>query len=598
MADERTKKFAANVGRLENAANSLSQSTNNRDNITDAFDNLDDLKTTVKGKLNANAGNFGSASLIGKAAKNIFEFPVFVSSSVPVDFATATNSLLEQMYASYLQMAISINPVITERDVRKGQVFEGLRTNTTKYLEYTDMFYAHDACHNVICTDDYVFEFDMITLSDRDNKIILEALDYSPLAEFDHFFQEAVDDKKRAKHTSKDVKSGTTNLGNGMVQPNDSTTSHTPSDADIEAAEAAERRAEAREKREAAKDKRDRAQERRDEAREKREKDADERSKIRDLRDKEKHAWDREAEKRAHERHQWDKNAEERAQKREQRDADRDTRDWEKHDWDREKNERDAERLEIERRKSIFDQNKSNVDTKVKASQILDETKIQKLNTMKPLMMSVHLKVISDHTGVVSRPVEYVVGVKTHCRLVKADILPDVVEYPVKEMDRLTRKAKWRAGEIKFMDYLFSRSDKKQAAYDSRDPNRKWYHRLYNLAHMKGSSSIARKITGKRSPDGLIPNATIIMSKSDVDMIEAEKGIDLMKGSTAKKFCNELFLMSLIVIDTDAQSIKIMLPDINNDYEVHSLASVNKQLATLDTSGTVSREVSKLMRGQ
>ena len=50
-----------------------------------------------------------------------------------------------------------------------------------------------------------------------------------------------------------------------------------------------------------------------------------------------------------------------------------------------------------------------------------------------------------------------------------------------------------------------------------------------------------------------------------------------------------------IIIDTDRESIKILLPDMNNDFDVHSLAAVNKQLATLDTTGTKTRDMFKLL---
>ena len=63
-------------------------------------------------------------SIIGMASKNTFEFPVFVSKSVPLDYATATNSLLEQVYASYLQMAITLNPLIDKRTAEAGGVHE------------------------------------------------------------------------------------------------------------------------------------------------------------------------------------------------------------------------------------------------------------------------------------------------------------------------------------------------------------------------------------------------------------------------------------------------------------------------------------------
>jgi len=490
-------------------------------------------------KTSANAGGYDYAkTVIGRASKNTFEFPVFMSSSVPMDYATAVNSLLEQIYASYLQMAISMQPVISYREAENGP-FDAMKTNVTKYLEYTTSEWAHDACENHIVTEASEAEFHMINITEKDAAIIQEALDYVPLSEFDHFFQEAGNYRRLREQQMRDEhdkaeREKQKDLRQKLKDKKD----EEDRDAKRTRDEAEESRKEAKEKREVEKATREKAEESRKAAKEKRDIDQYER----------------------------DKNSQAILDK--QR-VGQSNRDFEKHA----------------------------MDMKVKAPQLMDETKIQKLNTMKPLMMTASLK-IKDKNGAISNAVDYVVGVKTHCRVVPADILPDVVKYPQKEMNRLTHKAKWRAGEIKFLDYFFNRNAKKQAAYDSKDPNRRWYHRLYTLAHSKGSSALARKISGSKSPDGLIPNVTMVMTKADVDMIESETSIDLLKGSAARSFCKELFLICLIVLDTDAQSIKILLPDINNDYEVHSFASVNKQLATLDTAGDVSREVSKLMRGR
>ena len=97
-------------------------------------------------------------SIIKAAQGNVFEFPVFISNSIPIDYATATTSLIEQLYASFLQMAISINPVIDADSVKNGLQFANLMTNTNKYLEYTEMDYAHDACHAVYQESGYNFE--------------------------------------------------------------------------------------------------------------------------------------------------------------------------------------------------------------------------------------------------------------------------------------------------------------------------------------------------------------------------------------------------------------------------------------------------------
>ena len=266
----------------------------------------------------------------------------------------------------------------------------------------------------------------------------------------------------------------------------------------------------------------------------------------------------------------------------------------------------DEEDRELDRAKKLN-------DARIKTPQFLDESKIQKLNTMKPLMMSVDLNVV-DKNGSLSRPVSYVIGVKCHTRLIDSSILPEVAAYPLKEMNKQLRKIKWRSGELKFgRDLLWKIKEKKQTASDARDKKRKWYRRLYELSHMSGDGVAAASIKNGKSPwanwwqdkltggnnkdvgHGLIPNATIIMSKSDVDTINREKDIDLLSGSKAAKMCKELFLIGMVVIDEDAESVKVLFPDLHNDYDVMSIAAVKKQLAQLDTAGTKTRDIMKLL---
>lgn len=510
-------------------------------------------------------GIVGGGSIISAAKRNVFEFPVFVSSSTPLEYATATNSLLEQVYASYLQMAISIDPVVDSEVARNGGAFSALKSNTNKYLEHTDMSYAHDACHAIYENDEYVTEFNMITASDLEYQIINEQCDYQPLSEFSHYFQEVdYPAKKQKKNKNKDNKQNP--VDDEPVKKEDTDTDN-------------DNNTSSKDKSDDKVDKKPTGKDRWDQQKDRKDKDQTERAKQRalldDLRKKEKHKAD-----------------------------------MDKSEKDRELTQKKIDSYDDEQKRA---EEKHKVDTKVKAAQFIDESKIQKLNTMKPLLMSVNLSIM-DHDGGVSRPMEYVVGVKTHCRIIDADILPEVAEYPIKEMDKIARKAKWRAGELKFFkDIVFKIKQKKQSAIDSRDPKRKWYRRLYDLAHMTGDAPSAALIEEKSDKKsffkklwgnivnkqgatyGVIPNATIVMTQSDVDNIKSETKIDLLKGSTAVKFCRELFLISLVVIDTDQESVKILLPDLHNDFEIHSIASINKQLAMLDTAGSKTRDILKVL---
>lgn len=552
-------------------------------------------------------------SIIKSAQDNMFEFPVFVSNTIPMDYATATVSLLEQIYAAYLQMAVSINPVVDAASVKRGVQFADYKTNTNKYLEYTDTSYQHDVCHAEYINEDCKVEFDLLSIDDKEAKVINESVDYQPLSEFDHFFQEAPGDDPRnymerypmpvidpqtnspeipwrfvpgqyatAPELFNLLNGQMVDLGNGdenafnayinyirdnhLTVPSASAVNNANTDNGLYA-------------------------------------------------------------------HQDRLN---------QMENNRYTRQL--HGAQRYKNMSDTissfaklpgdvatsvknvatlpDQIKQAKAKTKIDQynadhldevnalKKTDTYSKMKTSgiQYVDDKKCEKLNTMKPLLMKVTLNMLNKDDSL--QPIEYVIGVKCHTRMIQSSILPEVAQYPLKEMDKISRKVKWRAGELKFLkDLVFRIKEKKQTAADSRDPNRKWYRRLYELAHMKGDAPAAAVVEGKSLfkvfikdkqgkgslQNGMIPNASIIMTQSDVDNIKAQTKIDLLKPGTAKKFCGELFLMSFIIIDTDRESIKILLPDMNNDFDVHSLAAVNKQLATLDTAGTKTRDMFKLL---
>lgn len=659
-------------------------------------------------------------SIIKAAQGNIFEFPVFVSNSVPLDYATATVSLLEQIYAAYLQMAISINPVVDAKTVKNGLQFANYKVNTNKYIEYTELDYQHEVCHNVIQEGDNQLEFELLSIEDSEARLINEAVDHQPLSEFDHFFQEAQEDdlaaaidKARTAQTAYDNYTG---LNNGMVNQNDNsgewqhrhfinvpaerfTATHReqllpmPVSANIngnlevqgrgtgmyaidngmysmipeselrnwfrtnnvhfagvdgEDAFDAYRTA----VRNAGHLLEPQTDQRRDQLRDELDSANNEVRRIQDLGN------ERRAE--ANNRRQEIGSIVDRIRYLGYKPTDseyeligggnaeagkamyRTLRNGNiinnidtglgmastlastvnnatnaAYNISTFKDRKEAQKYQTEKlRREVEDYDKAQalkkteVYGKMKTSNIqyVDDSKCVKMNTMKPLLMKVTLSMLNKDDSI--QPIEYVIGVKTHTRVVPASILPEVAKYPLKEMDKISRKIKWRAGELKFLkDLVFRIDEKKQTAADSRDPNRKWYRRLYELAHMKGDAPATAVVQGKsifktfikdkqgkgKLMHGFIPNAAIIMSQTDVNNIKQTTDIDLLKSSSAKKFCGELFLMNLVIIDTDAESIKIMQPDSNNEFDVHSLASVNKQLAQLDTAGTKTRDMFKLL---
>lgn len=648
-------------------------------------------------------------SIINSAKGNIFEFPVFISSSTPLDYAEATTSLLEQVYLSYLQMAVSINPVIDANTAKNGLQFADFKTDTNKYLECADTSYMVDACHAVYENAEYKTEFNLISIDDDVARIINESVDYQPLSEFNHYFQEAdssnpdddqlndlikklhdreneidklkdqLDDALNSEKRRKDSAEADIAVRKNQIQDYDDTYMNDEQIIHRSSAKKTQHEAaiaEYREKiakmeaavknsnyfnddkkkmnadRKLAELKKDLANIEKnikqsenyvtDEMRihSANRKSAEAKSAIDEVNAKimqdKQYAQAKTAELNEMltkaEMLQFDQkmqgvnaaigiadtavNMGSRvvgtidSHKKNKIEIEQLKKQLANYDEDHQRaiDKHDADLKKIDAEIQHYRQQDMSI-TAVKAPQAIKEGDIQKLNTMKPLLMNVALNVV-DNNGSLSRPIEYIIGVKTHSRIVDAEILPEVAEYPLEEMNKLTRKAKWRAGELKFFkDIVFRIQQKKQTAVDSRDSRRKWYRRLYELAHLKGDAPATAVVSGKslvgafikdkqgkgKLANGMIPNATMIITKADVDNIKMKTNIDLLKGSTATKFCNELFLIAIVVIDNDAESLKILLPDLDNDYEIHSLAAVQKQISMLDTSGTKTRDMFKLL---
>lgn len=547
-------------------------------------------------------------SIIAAAKGNIFEFPVFVSSSIPMEMATPTNSLLEQVYASYLQMAIvTLNPVIDHNIARAGLQFADLKSDTGRYVEYTDTEWQHDACHAEYIEEGCTYEFNMITVSNLDNKAIMEYVDHQPLSEFDHFFTEKWDFEKHPTG-----KPQSTNTGKGQKAP----TSNEPIDDADEIGVDNDTKSTSATSKDGKKDELI-----------KREKDLA--YKEKEIQDKETELKTKERELTEHKKQLNDtikklddiKKQAEHANDVEKKALIRETNALtkEKDNYEKEikrskenaaklKEQIEKEKELIKKERELMRKERAEKSFAVKAPKFISDKEIEKLNTLRPMLMTVDLNVMAED-GHIS-PVQYVVGAKTHCRVIDADTIPEVAEYPLKEMNKVVRKAKWRAGELKFFsDIVFRIKQKKQTAADSRNPKRKWYRRLYELAHMKGdapttdivkgnsviASFILDKMGKPRSASGVIPNCTLVISKTDVDICKMKTNIDLLDGNTAAKLCNELFLIGLVVVDTDQESIKMLLPDLHDDFDVHSLASVNRQLAQLDFNAVKQKEVNKFL---
>lgn len=490
-------------------------------------------------------------SIASRAAKNIFEFPVFVSKSVPLNYATATCSLLEQMYASFLQMTISLAPIVDMEAINSGNPFSGLKTaSINSFLECGDWEFSQEACYNRIQSEQGTFEFSLVQYNDDTAQAILESVENMNIDHYTHFFSEAkTDDKGKGKDKDKGNEPPT---GSKSDSPNanklDELGYRYEDIKDANGNVVAQKRTTRRDR-----------QEKRDQA---------------TFEDNVGYDPD---------------TGTTRNDRKEQRDE-------------------LASQMNFQKTKNDFTRTRleSIKQAEMQAPVMLRDQDVTKINTMKPLLMNAQMGYVEKNNSgeaIGIQKMNYVVGVKTFVRLIDPKLMPEVVKFPDKN-NILLKRAKYRAGELKYWkDFKFDIKGKKQAAYDiGMTPEKKWYHRLYQMAHLRDDALAPMVAAGglkgltKRwntAKTGMIPNCSIVITQEDVNYIKSETGKDLMKPGTAASLCREMFLISFVVIDIDQEAVKILIPDMHKDFEVQSLDAINKQLSVLNTSGVKTNEIFK-----
>ena len=462
-------------------------------------------------------------SIASRAARNIFEFPVFVSKSVPLNYATATCSLLEQMYASFLQMTISLAPIVDMEAINSGNPFSGLKTaSINSFLECGDWEFSQEACYNRIQNENGTFEFSLLQYNDDTAHAILESVENMNIDHYTHFFSEAKLDDGKGKGKNKD-KGNKSNPTSGSKSPDakdlDTLGYRTEDIKDDEGNVVAQRRTTRKDR-----------QERRDQA---------------EFEDNVGYDPD---------------TGTTRKDRQEQRDELASQMNYQK-------TKNDFTRTRVEGLKQA----------EMQAPVMLRDQDVTKINTMKPLLMNAQMGYVEKNNSgeaIGIQKMNYVVGVKTFVRLIDPKLMPEVVKFPDKN-NMLLKRAKYRAGELKYWrDFKFDIKGKKQAAYDiGMTPEKKWYHRLYQMAHLRDDALAPMVAAGglkgltKRwntAKTGMIPNCSIVITQEDVNYIKSETGKDLMRPGTAASLCREMFLISFVVIDIDQEAVKILIPEFSH----------------------------------
>lgn len=220
----------------------------------------------------------------------------------------------------------------------------------------------------------------------------------------------------------------------------------------------------------------------------------------------------------------------------------------------------------------------------VDAPKLLRDSDIKRINSAVPYTMEATFRMKTKDGHDVE--VRYVIGVKTVMHIIRAqDLAEDLQDLITGDMKNL-RKIRYKTGEITFMDYLLNIKGLKADAAKHLNSNKRWVNTLKRLGEYEKVNGTLMKRPVSALTDGKvpIPNGTLVLTQPDVTMLTTKTGIDLSKVENAKKLAKTLFLITVIIVDASAGTLRVIQPDKDNDWDVQSLASIESDVAKTDNS--------------
>ena len=234
-------------------------------------------------------------------------------------------------------------------------------------------------------------------------------------------------------------------------------------------------------------------------------------------------------------------------------------------------------------------------DKSVGLPEILKDVEIKKINGMLPYAIKCSFRVSgTNHMA----DIDYLIGVKTVMHLVDmkalAKDLPSIMEGSLPGI----RKIRYKMGELSWLEYMFDLKGVKKDAAKRLNKSSKWLSTLKRLANAKhATSDISRDLAEIMDAEsGLpLPNASLVISKNEVDEILEKTGIDLTNPDVVVKLMEKIFLLCFMIIDGSAGTMKVLMEG-QTAWDVQALAQLDAEKNRMDSSA-IMQELGKMVYG-
>jgi len=177
----------------------------------------------------------------------------------------------------------------------------------------------------------------------------------------------------------------------------------------------------------------------------------------------------------------------------------------------------------------------------------LKDNDVKKSNELVPTLLEVTLQFRDPGSDAVIKQT-FTIGIKTVCHPVSSDDIIYNVSQAFTGKKLFLKFIRWTTGEIKFFrDFLFNIDTIKKNIMQERKQV-PWWSALRNRA------TYNRTIANLFKDSKLLPNATIVLTTDEAEVIKSTTGIDIFKDSgRVQKVMQDLSLLGLVIVNESSE---------------------------------------------
>lgn len=197
-------------------------------------------------------------------------------------------------------------------------------------------------------------------------------------------------------------------------------------------------------------------------------------------------------------------------------------------------------------------------------------TSIHKNNAIEPTVLKLSLSYTNGSSSAMSQT-DILVGIKAIAHLLNANEVINYIGKSLIENKPFFRFLQWTSGEISFVkDFILNLNKMKEDALSDKQ-SMKWFRHL----KVKRTTSKIRALTGGNQ---VLPNATLIISRQDNEILKEIYKIDILKNTNnAVKLMKLLFLLHIVIIDEENTEIYIFNMD-TQKYEKYKFDKLQQEI--------------------